>query len=313
MATYKVIQDIEAEDKLLGPLSLKQFIFALIAVGFIFLGYVLASKTGKLFAALPVIPFVAIFGILAAPLGGYQSTDVWLAARIRFFLKPHKRVWFQSEIKNLVNITAPKKIEKLYTDGLNQDQVRSRLKVLADTLDSRGWALKNADVNMAFEPDYINQSNDRLVSTANLPQTMQVVDVTSSDDILDEQSNNVAQNFTSMVAAAEKAQKAALLAKINDLRKVTPAEDLNEKKMIDAIVQKKIKNDEINRELSQAHHKSINPVTITQPVEKIVQQPMTVETKPAIVSEVNTKKIVTHEAPSSQITEANGDVVIKLR
>ena len=313
MATYKVIQDIEAEDKLLGPLSLKQFIFALIAVGFVFLGYILASKTGKLFAALPVIPFVAIFGILAAPLGGYQSTDVWLAARIRFFLKPHKRVWFQSEIKNLVNITAPKKIEKLYTDGLNQDQVRSRLKVLADTLDSRGWALKNADVNMAFEPDYINQSNDRLVSTANLPQTMQVVDVTSSDDILDEQSNHVAQNFTSMVAAAEKAQKAALLEKINDLRKATPVEDLNEKKMIDAIVQKKIKNDEMNRELSQAHHKSINPITATQPVEKIVQQPMTVEAKPAIVNEVNTKKIVTHEAPSSQITEANGDVVIKLR
>jgi hypothetical protein len=32
MATYKVIQDIEAEDKLVGPLSLKQFIFALIAI-----------------------------------------------------------------------------------------------------------------------------------------------------------------------------------------------------------------------------------------------------------------------------------------
>ena len=27
MATYKVIQDIEAEDKFLGPLTLKQFIF----------------------------------------------------------------------------------------------------------------------------------------------------------------------------------------------------------------------------------------------------------------------------------------------
>ena len=262
---------------------------------------------------MPVLPFVAIFGILAAPIGGYQSTDVWLAARIRFFLKPHKRIWFQSDIKNLVNITAPKRIEKIYTDGLNQDQIRSRLKVLADTLDSRGWALKNADVNMAFEPDYINQSYDRLVSTANLPQTMQVVDVTSSDDILDERSNHVAQNFTTMVAAAEKAQKDALLAKINNLRQESPIEDLSEKKMIDAIVQKKIKNDEINMELNQAHHKSINPVIATQPVEKIVHQPMTVALKPAIVNEVNTKKIVTNEAPSSQITEANGDVVINLR
>ena len=116
-----------------------------------------------------------------------------------------------------------------------------------------------------------------------------------------------------MVAAAEKAQKDALLAKINNLRQESPIEDLSEKKMIDAIVQKKIKNDEINMELNQAHHKSINPVIATQPVEKIVHQPMTVALKPAIVNEVNTKKIVTNEAPSSQITEANGDVVINLR
>ncbi len=36
MATYKVIQDIEAEDKFLGPLTLKQFIFGAAAV---FFGY----------------------------------------------------------------------------------------------------------------------------------------------------------------------------------------------------------------------------------------------------------------------------------
>jgi len=317
MATYKVIQDIEAEDKLLGPLSLKQFIFALVAIGFAFLGYILASKTGQLFAVIPVLPFVAIFGILAAPIGGYQSTDVWLAARIRFFLKPHKRVWLQSEIKNLVNITVPKKLEKIYTDGLNQDQVRSRLRVLADTLDSRGWAIKNSDINIAFEPDYINESADRLVSTSNLPQTMQAVDVSSSDDILDENSNHVAQNFSSMVVAAEKAQRNALIEKMNRLRNETsvsePKEDIAEKEMIASILEKKMKNDEVNRELSHAHHKSVNPITTPPSFVKIEHQPMTVEPKPAIVNDVNTKKIVTHEAPSSQLTEANGDVVINLR
>ena len=30
MATYKLIQDIEAEDHILGPLSLREFIFGLI-------------------------------------------------------------------------------------------------------------------------------------------------------------------------------------------------------------------------------------------------------------------------------------------
>ena len=36
MATYKVLQDIEAEDKLIGPLTLKQFVFAIMTFG---LGY----------------------------------------------------------------------------------------------------------------------------------------------------------------------------------------------------------------------------------------------------------------------------------
>ena len=39
MAVYKVIQDIEAEDKLLGPLTLKQFIFGAVAVGFAFVAF----------------------------------------------------------------------------------------------------------------------------------------------------------------------------------------------------------------------------------------------------------------------------------
>ncbi len=48
MATYKVIQDIEAEDKLLGPLSLRQFIYAVIVVLQIFVVFQL-SKVSPFF------------------------------------------------------------------------------------------------------------------------------------------------------------------------------------------------------------------------------------------------------------------------
>jgi PrgI family protein len=319
MATYKVIQDIEADDKLLGPLSLKQFIFALVAVGFAFLGFILVSKSHNLLLAVPVLPFIVVFGILAAPIGGYQSTDVWLAARIRFFLKPHKRVWFQSELKNLVNITAPKKEEKIYTDGLNQDQVRSRLKVLADTLDSRGWAIKDPSLNVAFEPDYVGASDDRLISTSSFPQPVQSVDISMADDILDEESNHVAQNFTSMVAAAERAQKEALRAKMDELRKniennnPPKISDSGEKEIIDTILAKKEQADDINSELSKAHHKSIAPLSNNQDEKQSSSNPMTIANNPVIVDKVNTKKIDTAEIPSSQKIEDNGDVVINLR
>lgn len=44
MAVYKVLQDIEAEDKLIGPLTLRQFIYAAIGAIFLWLSYVSLTK-----------------------------------------------------------------------------------------------------------------------------------------------------------------------------------------------------------------------------------------------------------------------------
>lgn len=211
MGTYKVIQDIEAEDKLLGPLTLKQFIFGVVAAGFAFAAFMAVTKIGNLLVAIPFLPFILVPGILAAPLGRDQPTDVWLAAQIRFFIKPRKRVWDQSGIKNLVTITVPKKIEKVYTNGLNQDEVKSRLKALADTIDSRGWAVKNVNVNSFATPAYAMASDDRLIDPASLPQSVPETDITAADDIMDI-TNPVAQNFNTMVQAASDAQRAAAIA-----------------------------------------------------------------------------------------------------
>ena len=211
MSTYKVIQDIEAEDKLLGPLTLKQFIFGVIAAGFAFAAFMAVTKVGNLLVAIPFLPFILVPGILAAPLGRDQPTDVWLAAQIRFFIKPRKRVWDQSGIKNLVTITAPKKIEKIYTNGLSQQEVKSRLQALADTIDSRGWAVKNIAVNMYGTPAYATTS-DRLIDPSSLPQTVPDTDITAADDIMDAVNNPVAQNFDAMVHQASTAQRAAAIA-----------------------------------------------------------------------------------------------------
>ena len=64
MAIYKVIQDIEA-DKLVGPFSLRQFIYAAIAIVSAFIAYKLAYLSP--FILLPFAPVVILFGVLAAP------------------------------------------------------------------------------------------------------------------------------------------------------------------------------------------------------------------------------------------------------
>lgn len=212
MATYKVLQDIEAEDKILGPLTLKQFIFAIITFALGFINFKIATTTGLSVVRWPLIIALlipmAVFGFLAAPIGRDQPNDVWLLARIRYLVKPHKRTWNQDGVNQLVTITVPKKIEQILTNGLNQYEVESRLKALANTLDSRGWAIKNVDVNLFSQPGYLSNSgaSDRLVALDASPSSP-VVDVHAADDIMDTDSNPTAQHLEQMIQESTASHK----------------------------------------------------------------------------------------------------------
>jgi hypothetical protein len=191
---------------------LKQFIFAAIAACFVFLAFMVATKI-DIFAAIPFLPFILVFGILAAPLGRDQPTDIWLTAQIRFFLKPRKRIWDQSGIKELVTITAPKKEEKHYAKDLTQQEVKSRLKALADTIDSRGWAIKDVAVNMYSTPVLVAGDSDRLIDINSLPQNVPDVDISESDDIMDS-SSLVAQHFNEIVQKTTRNQRETAIARM---------------------------------------------------------------------------------------------------
>jgi|GEM_PF-658417 len=223
MAVYKVIQDVESEDKLIGFLSLKGLIYAGIAAGSAFLEVDMAinQKYGVFrFVVMFIFLFpMALFGILASPLGREQPTEVWLLSRIKFFLKPRQRIWDQSGTMDMVEVTAPKKEELHLTKELSQDEVQSRLKTLAMTLDTRGWAIKNVDVNLSV-PEVQAQGetqSDRLVGTGGMPQQMPVVDVRAADDIMDEKSNPTAQKFEAMMRQAEEDRKHTILATLRGL------------------------------------------------------------------------------------------------
>lgn len=213
MATYKVIQDIEAEDKLLGPLSLKQFIFASITLICLYLAFFLATK-GLAVMIILFLPPALFFGILAVPWSKTQSTEVWLLAKIRFFFKPRKRIWDQSGVKELVTITVPKQLERHLTDGLSQQEVRSRLSALANTIDSRGWAVKNVNVNLFTQPAYAGQGSDRLVDASTLPQDVSFTDVNATDDMMDERNNPTAQHLDQMITQTEQTRRQNIMSKM---------------------------------------------------------------------------------------------------
>lgn len=210
MATYKVIQDIEAEDKLLGPLTLRQFVYAAVVVVMGFICFKLIPVNP--FLVIPFLPPMVFFAMLAAPFGHDQPSEVWMLAKFRFFLKPRRRIWNQDGMQELVTITVPKRIERHLTNGLNQYEVKSRLQALASTLDSRGWAIKNVSVNMFSQPSYLAQGSavsDRLVDVGSLPQEVPNYEVYAADDIMDEQQNPTAQNLNTMINQSQQVHRQA--------------------------------------------------------------------------------------------------------
>jgi hypothetical protein len=218
MSTYKVIQDVEAEDKILGPLTLRQFIYAGIAAICLYLTYFMSTH-GAAFMAAILVPIALVVGFFAIPWGRDQPTEVWALARIRYIMKPRRRIWNQSGVKELVTITAPKRRQEAYTDGLTQTEVKSRLHALADTLDSRGWAVKNSAVNLYSEPALVmGEPNDqeRLLTMADMPQQQTPIDVHDADDMLDEQNNPAAQQMDSMINASAKAHRQKIIDTLNE-------------------------------------------------------------------------------------------------
>lgn len=203
MATYKVPQDVEAEDKLVGPFTLKQFIFGIIAL---IIGYI-AFTFSQINIAL-VVPFIvpfALFAFLAAPISRDQPTDVYLGARLRFFFKPKRRIWDQAGQVDLVKITAPiQMLEPERTDGLDQTQVESRLKMLASTIDTRGWATKNVFVNEGANQAQQVAVSDRLVMPQSTPQLIEDpgFEITAADDVLDPMNNPTAQRMSQLASQA---------------------------------------------------------------------------------------------------------------
>jgi hypothetical protein len=226
MSQYKVIQDVEAEDKLLGPLTLRQFIYAGITVICLYLCYLVTTR-GLAIMLIFFLPVALVTGFFAFPWGRDQPTEIWALAKIRFMIKPRRRIWDQSGVKELVSITAPKHLDVDYTNGLSQNEVKSRLRALADTIDSRGWAIKNTNVNLYGQPALImnEPTSDRLLLPNAMPQEVSSLDIQASDDILDEKNNPQAARMDNMITASSKAHRQKIVENLKKSPQELRAED----------------------------------------------------------------------------------------
>jgi hypothetical protein len=213
MAVYKVPQDVEADDKLIGPFSFRQFIY-LIVVAISGAG---AWGLAQVFLALAIIPlpFMVFFAVLALPLRKDQPMETYLTAVVQFyFLKSRKRFWVPDGIDSFVMIIPPKDADKILTKNLDEDEATRRLGYLADLVDSHGWSVRGAGVG----------SPDTSVSSDLYYESQQTVDMmdnnTSEAQSLDQklQASNDAyrQSTVTRMQTAQPAAPAPLQTSITD-------------------------------------------------------------------------------------------------
>lgn len=190
MSVYKVPQDVEAEDKLLGPFSFRQFIFLIIAVVSLGVAYILAQALLPL--GLIPVPIALFFGALALPLRKDQPMEVYLAAVISFMLKPKKRLWQPDGIEYLVEVTAPKTEETTRRNSYDQEEVQRRLSYLANLVDSRGWSIRGINnPNSSMQADLYNEAQ-------------------AAFDPLDE-AGATAQNITNLINQSDARRRQAMI------------------------------------------------------------------------------------------------------
>lgn len=196
MAVYKVPQDVEADDKLIGPFSFRQFIYLIIVA--ISMG--LAWGLSQLFLPLAIIPLpiIVFFGALALPLRKDQPMEVYLAAIVSFHLKPKKRLWQPDGIQELVEIVAPRTKEIRRTKDLSQNEAEQRLSYLAQIADTHGWAVRG----VATMPTQNTPMNDDLYFEAQQAQ-----------DVLDD-TGRLGTRFDSKIVNTENQHRETVIAQM---------------------------------------------------------------------------------------------------
>ncbi len=158
MATYKVPQDVEADDKLLGPFTARQFFYL---VGFAIsagLTYFMSTVFIPL-ALIPLIPTLVLL-LLALPIKKDQPMEIYFLSRISFYLKPRRKIWQSDGIINLVEIYTPDSDEKeLEIKDLTFEQAQEQFSFLANVIDSEGRSIRGIETNSPFNADFIKETD----------------------------------------------------------------------------------------------------------------------------------------------------------
>lgn len=207
MAVYKVPQDVEAEDKLLGPFSFRQFVYLIVAAGCGFITFLLVQAPLPIpFFSVPIAAFGAALIVISLPLRKDQPMELYALALLRFFLKPKRRLWHPDGTTTGVIIDAPHVIKQQLTKDITEEEAATRLSQLAQIVDTRGWAAKGVTM-----PTAANSSVKVAVAH----------EADATKDVLDE-NTTLAKSFDSLIAKQKETSRLTAVEKMRQLQTAQP-------------------------------------------------------------------------------------------
>jgi hypothetical protein len=197
---YKVPQDVEAEDKLIGPLSLRQFIYVVIGVVWAGLMFFILRPTGNsdtaivnyVIMAVVIIPITGFFLLLGFGKRQEQSFEKYFVALVRFYFVPRVRIW-DKDLSTVELIKEEVKAPEIITQ---KNVSRSSLQQLALVMDTHG-SIKDPTIQLQDEENQASAYGQRVINptqiAGNVADRARTLQVTQQDDVLDASNPRSAQ------------------------------------------------------------------------------------------------------------------------
>lgn len=133
---FVVPQFIDVEDKVLGPLSVRQFILMLVGAGFIFLLYKLMSFFSFVVSAVFVLFLIFLFAFIK--ING-RPFHHFLLSLFMTYRRPQLKIWKKDvERYNVRGETQPKSSKNKYIPRTKEPLTSSRLTQLTLVVDTGG-------------------------------------------------------------------------------------------------------------------------------------------------------------------------------
>ena len=224
MGQYKVPQNVETEDKILGPLSVKQFIYVIIALMWAFLMWRIFSAyiIVALIFAFPVTGFFLLLGF--GQREGVPFED-YVVAFIRFLIVPRKRMWIKDDSKEVI----VKDVEKPKDEfALGKNVSSGQLKKLANIIDTRG-NYKDPSISIGADDNEAEVYAARIIGPAQVGTStaaaqagvLKTQSATVRDDVLD-QANPRSEQVAQMLISAEEATHDNAVKQVNQALQQNP-------------------------------------------------------------------------------------------